>query len=196
MQVPWFGLKSSFFLFLLNAPLYLFVWDIPLPYVGLVSGLTYLLAYFLACGRFFAPVVIYAAGASALLANVVFGEVRVLGGKLVELYFLVALAASLIYASTFSRGVGRFLSVVLLLASVALGGVFMVIAAAIWRAAVPTLGFAPWLPEPQDAPIYVALYERWRRIHTYPKNVRCGKQGAISDVRERREAPSGSGQKK
>lgn len=117
---------------------------------------------------------IYAAGVSALLVNVVFGEVRVPGGRVEELYFLVALAASLIYASTFGREMGRLLSVVLLLVSVALGGVFAVTAAAIWRVAVPTLGLAPWLPEPRDAPIYIMLYEIWRRIHTYPKSVRCG----------------------
>ena len=169
-----FGLKSSFFLFLLNSPLYLFVGTVPLPYVGLVSGATYLLAYFMACGRFLATVLVYAAGVLSLLASSLLGDVRIWGGRVVELYFIAAFFASLIYAATLGKGVGRALSVVLLLASVAVGGVLILVAAFLWRMMVPTLGFAPWLPEPQDAPIYIMLYEIWRRIHTYPKSVRCG----------------------
>ncbi|RFA97556.1 hypothetical protein CGL51_02595 [Pyrobaculum aerophilum] len=179
-----FGLKSSFFLYLLNIPLYLifFLWHHPLPYVGLVSGLTYLLAYFMACGRFLITIMIYVPGVLALLASALLGDVIILGGRLVELYFITAFFASLIYAATFGRGVGRALSVVLLLISVAIGGVLIVVIASLWRMAVPTLGFAPWLPEPQDVPIYVVLYEFWRKIHTYPKSVKCGRETATQET--------------
>ena len=124
-----FGLKSSFFLFLLNSPLYLFVGAVPLPYVGLVSGVTYLLAYFMACGRFMATVLVYAAGVLSLLASSLLGDVRIWGGRVVELYFIAAFFASLVYAATLGKGVGRALSVVLLLASVVVGGVLILVAA-------------------------------------------------------------------
>ena len=158
---------------MLNLPLYFGVlWNMFfLPYAGLVSGISYIVAYYLACGRFVVPAAIYGAGVVTLF---LWSAGLLLQYHVVEPYFVVAFIASLAYASVFgsNRG-GRILSPLLMLVAIIVGGFYAIFAAALWRTVVPSLGLAPWLPEPQDFPLYVVLYSLWRRIHTVVKSVRC-----------------------
>jgi len=63
--------------------------------------------------------------------------------------------------------------VALLIVALLAGHFYVVYIGLLWRALVPSAGLAPAFPEPQDAPLYILLYELWRIIHQKPLGLRC-----------------------
>ncbi|MEZ0319435.1 MAG: hypothetical protein ABWK05_05520 [Pyrobaculum sp.] len=169
---------------MLNVPLYLALFSNAFfpPNVGLLSGLTYLLAYYVACGRYLAPAAIYLGGFAALAAQDVY-NVKILDVPVIVLYFITALIISIIYASVFVKGKGKKLfSIFLILVAVVVGSIYALTIGTLWRLAVPSIGVAPWLPEPQDAPLYILLYELWRLIHASMLKVSCRKPNSGAET--------------
>ncbi|AET33866.1 hypothetical protein [Pyrobaculum ferrireducens] len=179
-----FGLKASFFLYLLSYFVLAgaFLGFFEYPHFILLAALAYLAAYHLACGRILLPLLTYAVGLALLWLNRVAPPSRVLGPLPIDiswvmLYFPFAAGALIIYSVAYATGVAKkILSVILLVAAVIAGHFYMVYAGVLWRALVPAIGLAPVFPEPQDFPLYILLYELWRIIHQKPLKLNCQKQ--------------------
>ena len=176
-----FGLKASFFLYLLSYLVLagVFLGWFEFPHFLLVGALAYVAAYHAACGRLLFPLAVYGIGAGLLALNRVFPPSAVLGPLPIDvswplLYFPFALAALALYAAAYAKGLARrVLSVLFLTAAVVAGHFYMAYVGAAWRAVIPTIGLAPAFPEPQDAPLYILLYELWRIIHQKLLRLSC-----------------------
>jgi len=191
LDIPWmcatvriigrFGLKASFFLYLLSYLLLagVFLGWFEFPHFLLVGALAYVAAYHAACGRLLFPLAVYGVGAGLLALNRVFPPSAVFGPLPIDvswplLYFPFALVALVLYAAAYAKRLaGRVLSVLFLTAAVVVGHFYMVYVGAAWRALIPPIGLAPAFPEPQDAPIYILLYELWRIIHQKLLRLSC-----------------------
>jgi len=171
-----FGLKTSLFLYLLNVPFYLvYVTGLyVVPPIYLAVATTFAAAYWMACGLYRVPVAAYSAVLAAVVLDIVAPPSAVFGYTPVALHWVVftapaALLALVFYALAFGRGLWRLVSLALLLAAVVAGHLYLLLAGVLWRLAVPPLpALPPEFPQPQDLPLYVVLYELWRKIHQRP----------------------------
>mgnify|MGYP000027956197 FL=1 len=150
-----FGLRATLFLYLLNAPLYFFSHSWVLP----ATAASYLVAYYLALGKFRIPLAIYAVSAAVSLSQFAVGvEAEVAA-------MIFAVVASLLYAASFGRSFWRLISLFLFWLSVVVYGWLILLITPFWRSVVPGIGVSPRLPDPLDAPLYIALYQLQYFIH-------------------------------
>ena len=127
-------------------------------------------AYWMACGLYRVPVAAYSAVLAAVL-DIVAPPQAVFGYMPIALHWVffiapAALLALVFYSLTFGRGLWRLASLAFFIAAIIAGHFYLLLMGALWRLAVPPLpALPPEFPQPQDFPLYVVLYELWRRIH-------------------------------
>ncbi len=183
-----FSIKSTLILYIFSYLLFIGVHFkfFQHPHFLLIGALAYLAAYHAACGRLLFSSIIYGAGVGFLALNSVLPPRALFGPLPVDvgwphLYFPFALAALIAYASVYAKGLARkAVSMALLIVAVLAGHFYMVYIGLLWRALVPSIGLAPAFPEPQDAPLYILLYELWRVVHQKPLGLCSRPQPASS----------------